>query len=252
METLQPNREHHSGPEHQDKANLPPVDPWADNAHASEHYQIPQEHDETLTYRPSAKWSNLKEPQDPWAGADKNASSETARASNVVSPENTPLPPLASMSPQEEAAKLREIEDKFNENTTPGDTQDKKEEYTPRHLRLNEEPFVSNPASEAERRNETNFKATVNLATSLQKSNPELMDGVNKYLDNTPLPTTKPPAADPNAFTKGEATALRDQLAAEESTPQAPQPEQTAQPESYKGRHRRLGRVASWFARFRG
>lgn len=218
-----------------------PQDPWGnEQAHASEQYQIPEP-------APAGKenWQNLPEAQDPWSAT---AHTEHSNA----------LPPLDIMTPDEEAERLQQIEENYSRSATePSQSQEQTVEYTPRHLRLNEEKFVPNPVTQIRHREAEGFKTTTKLADTLQDSNPELKEGIDAYLDNTPLPTgpDRPPI-DSAAFTKLDVAAVREKLAAYETQKQAEEaanrPEQSADTKDYQGRHRKLGRIASWFARLRG
>lgn len=227
METAPAPRPKEFNPDDISNEQVTPQDPWAETAtpaHASEHFQIPADHSGNL-------------------------------------------PPLPGISPEEEAARFEDIAhtlkgtevitqvhglDAQDAPTDQSSRSEQTEVYTPRHLRLNDEPFVANPVSDRERRNQENFKATVGLAKSLEASNPELMEGVKNYLDNTPLPPTpEQSAGDSQAFTKADATELQSRLASTPAEQNTPQPEQTAAPENYQGKRRKLGRIASWFAKLR-
>jgi hypothetical protein len=228
---------------HDNTRNMTPQDPWtekpapdslADTTILSAHPTPEQD---------AQNWGNLSEAKDPWENTDPGVkTSATAHDSN--------LPPLENIPPQQESERFTEIQQNFAESATEP------------HYPTPEEPTQIDPVraqaehNESLRRNEANFQKTVTLAETLKESRPELMQGVNDYLQNTPLPTTeKPPVVDPNSFTQVNANALRERLAADEIVQQPQQPEaqpESGRPENYEGRHRKdgnrriLGRLASF------
>lgn len=188
-------------------------------------------------YNPNDRSNADLPPQDPWAGSEAHHAPEQYQ---IPTDGSEDLKPLPGISPQQEAAKFDQLAQTFvrteliepkngSRQPTQDTSQQDTEPYTPRHLRLNDDtPFVPNPISDLERRNAESFKATAKLAESLQATNPELKQGIDNYLNNVPLENP-----DKNA------------------TEQTPQPEQTTPPETYAGRHRKLGRIARWFAKLR-
>lgn len=176
---------------------------------------------EAQTWQPH----ELSEPQDPWAGAAEHSGD---------------ISPLPHMTPREEAAAfddivhdlqrpeiVPQIDAQSDVSAPAGHTTDEERPYTPRHLRLNDEPFTPTPASDIARRNQANLNATLALNQTLRRVEPELLRETNNAISNAQTESIALPAP-------------------EQPVPQTAEAER---PAKYKGRRRTLGRFARLFSR---
>lgn len=173
----------------------------------------------------------LAPPQDPWAEAQITTDEPSGD-----------LAPLPNMTPQEEVEAFDGIVQEFQAtkvvdqvdaqgNAIPTPAANPEDTYTPRHLRLRNEPFTPTPISDHERRTNEQRKATLALRETLRKVEPELLQEAKSAMpgeatEQIMLPTPEQPAEQPAAPTA-----------------------ETERPANYRSRHRMLGRFARLFGR---